>query len=225
LTGAAAAARAPGLRQRLPGNLASTVVVTRPVAMSYTWPETLTFGESEGEASRRSTSARTVTCGSATAEAASGLGLAGRLGGLMPVAGVGEKPGSALRVVHDRDLEEPAALELLAEQLLGQEGEVVDVVDDGLGNASARVADDGRVGELEPEDDRRVDPVVEAGDDDHLPGGRAEGRGGIGAGELLVALEQRGHPGHGDSSLLRHLVDAVHVNGDCGRCPLVMLWP
>jgi len=39
--------------------------------MSYTWPETLTFRESRGEASRRSTSARTVTYGSATAEASS----------------------------------------------------------------------------------------------------------------------------------------------------------
>jgi hypothetical protein len=39
--------------------------------MSYTWPETLTFGESRGEASRRSTSILTVVCGSATAEASS----------------------------------------------------------------------------------------------------------------------------------------------------------
>jgi WHG domain-containing protein len=39
------------------------VVVTRPVAMSYTWPETLTFGESKGEVSSRSTSALTVVCG------------------------------------------------------------------------------------------------------------------------------------------------------------------
>jgi hypothetical protein len=39
--------------------------------MSYTWPETLTFGDSKGEVSRRSTSALTVACGSATAEAAS----------------------------------------------------------------------------------------------------------------------------------------------------------
>ena len=46
------------------GYRASTVVVTRPVAMSYTWPETLTFGESSGEVSRRSTSALTVMCGS-----------------------------------------------------------------------------------------------------------------------------------------------------------------
>ena len=43
-------------------------MVTRPVAMSYTWPETLTFGESKGEVSRRSTSALTVVCGSATAD-------------------------------------------------------------------------------------------------------------------------------------------------------------
>jgi hypothetical protein len=39
------------------GCRASIVVVTRPVAMSYTWPETLTFGESRGEASSRSMSA------------------------------------------------------------------------------------------------------------------------------------------------------------------------
>jgi hypothetical protein len=37
------------------------------------------------------------------------LGEAGRLGGLMPEAGVGEKAGPALRVVDDRDLEEPVA--------------------------------------------------------------------------------------------------------------------
>jgi hypothetical protein len=38
--------------------------------------------------------------------------------------------------------------------------------------------------------DRRVDPVVEAGDDDHLRRGRAERPRGVGSGELLVALEQ-----------------------------------
>ena len=47
------------------------MVVTRPVATSYTWPETLTFGESKGELSRRSTSKMTVVWGSATAEASS----------------------------------------------------------------------------------------------------------------------------------------------------------
>ena len=45
--------------------------MTRPLAMSYTCPETLTLGESRGEASRRSTSALTVVCGSATADASS----------------------------------------------------------------------------------------------------------------------------------------------------------
>src|SRR5258708_30346265 len=55
-----------------------------------------------------------------------------------------------------------------------------------------RVADDGSVSEPEPEDDRGVDPVVEAGHDEHLPGGYAECGGGVGAGELLVALEQGG---------------------------------
>src|SRR5258708_19100733 len=53
-----------------------------------------------------------------------------------------------------------------------------------------RVADDGSVSEPEPEDDRGVDPVVEAGHDEHLPGGYAECGEGVGAGELLVALEQ-----------------------------------
>jgi hypothetical protein len=43
-------------RQGRYGYRASRVVVTRPVAMSYTWPETLTFGASKGEVSRRSTS-------------------------------------------------------------------------------------------------------------------------------------------------------------------------
>ena len=92
----------------------------------------------------------------------------------MPVAGVDEKPGSALRVMHDRDLEERVAGKLLAEQLLGQEGEVVDVVDDGLGDASPGVADDRSVPELESEDDGRVDPMVEAGDDEHLRRGQTE---------------------------------------------------
>ena len=64
------------------------------------------------------------------------LGQAGRCGGLMPEAGVGEKAGPALRVVDDRDLEEPVGRDLPAEQLLGEEGEVGDVVDDGLGDAS-----------------------------------------------------------------------------------------
>ena len=144
----------------------------RPVAMPYTWPETLTFGESIGEVSSRSTSALTVVCGSATAEASSAAsGKAGRCGGLMPEAGVGEKAGPALRVVDDRDLEEPVGRELPAEQLLGEEGEVGDVVDDGLGDVSPRVADDGSVAEPEPEDDRGIDPVVEAGDDEHLRSG------------------------------------------------------
>jgi hypothetical protein len=53
------------------GYRASTVVVRCPVAMSYTWPETLTLGESRGEVSSRSTSALTVMSGSATAEASS----------------------------------------------------------------------------------------------------------------------------------------------------------
>ncbi len=79
--------------------------------------------------------------------------------------------GWPLRVVDDRDFEERAVRALGAEQLPGEEGEVGDVVDDGLGDASSGVADDGCVSEPESEDDRGVDPVVEAGDDEHLPGG------------------------------------------------------
>ena len=100
--------------------------------MSYTWPETLTFGESL-EVSRRSTSALTVVCGSVTAEASSAASA-------RPVAsaarcrklGSGEKAGPALRVVHDRDFEEPVSRDLPAEQLLGEEGQ-----DLGLGHALA----------------------------------------------------------------------------------------
>jgi len=102
------------------------------------------------------------------------LGDSGRLGGLAPEIGVGEKTGSALRVVDDRDLEERVCRALTAEQLLSKEGEEGDVVDDGLGDASPGVADDRSVSELESEDDSRVDPVVEAGDDEHLRRGQTE---------------------------------------------------
>jgi hypothetical protein len=54
----------------------------------------------------------------------------------MPEARVGQKAGPALGVVDDRDLEEPVDLDLPGEQLLGEEGEVGDVIDDGLGDAS-----------------------------------------------------------------------------------------
>src|SRR6478672_12220237 len=97
----------------------------------------------------------------------------------MPEAGVGEEAGPALGVVDDRDLEEPVHRDLPGEQLLGEEGEVGDVVDDGRGDAPARVPDDRRVAEPEPESDRGVDAVVEAGDDD-LRGGWAERQGGVG---------------------------------------------
>ena len=133
------------------------------------------------------------------------LGEAGRLGGPAPEAGVGEEARSALRVMDDRDFEERVRRALAAEQLLGQEGEVGDVVNDGLGDASSGVADDGSVSELESEDDRGVDPVVEAGDDEHLTGGYAECRRRVGTGELLVALEQGGHPGHGGFLLVQVL--------------------
>jgi len=158
------------------------------------------------------------------------LGDAGRGGGLAPEAGVGQETGPALRVVHDRDLEEPVGRHLVAEQLPGEEREVGDVLDDGRGDTAARVADDGGFAELDPEDDRGVDPVVETGDDDHLRGGQAERRGGEGAGELLIVLEQRGHPaGHGGSVPFRpsfvdsdhYLVDAVHSTCSSGCCPLI----
>ena len=96
------------------------VVVTRPVATSYTWPETLTFGESKGEVSRRSTSAMTVVRVGDRGGLQCCLGEAGRLGRLVPEAGVGEKPGPALRVVDNSDLEESVRPRLAAEQLLGQ---------------------------------------------------------------------------------------------------------
>src|SRR5499425_2970841 len=129
------------------------------------------------------------------------LGHAGRLGGAVPEGGVGEEPGAALGVVDDSDFEERGRRALAGEHLFGEEGEVGDVVDDGLGDASPGVAGDGCVAELEAEDDRGVDPVVEAGDDDHLGGGRAKGDRGVGAGELLVTLEQGGDPSHGASFL------------------------
>jgi hypothetical protein len=92
-----------------------------------------------------------------------GLGEAGRLGGLAPEGGVSEEARSALGVLDDRDFEDRVRRALADEQLPGQEAEEGDVVDDGLGDASPGVADDGSVSELESEDDRGVDPVVEAG--------------------------------------------------------------
>ena len=122
---------------------------------------------------------------------------AGRLGGLAPEAGIGEEAGPALRMVNDRDFDALIAVHRPAGQPPAEEGEVGDLLDDGLGDASPRVAQDGGVAEPEPEGDRGVDPVVEAGDDDHLRGGQAERRGSVGAGELLIPLKQRGHPaGH-----------------------------
>jgi len=56
-------------RYRVDACRASTTVVMRPVSRSYTWPETLIVGGSNGEESRRSTSTETVVCGSGTAEA------------------------------------------------------------------------------------------------------------------------------------------------------------
>ena len=86
------------------------------------------------------------------------LGQAGCLGGLAPEAGVGQEAGAALGVVDDSDLEETVRKDLSAEQLPGEVGEVGDVVDDGRGDPSPGVTDDDSVAELEPEDDRGVDP-------------------------------------------------------------------
>src|SRR5262245_29788239 len=105
--------------------------------------------------------------------------------------------------MDDRDLEERVCRALTAEQLLSEEGEEGEVIDDGLGDSSPGVADDRSVSELESEDDGRVDPVVEAGDDEHLRRGQAERHGGVGTGELLIALEQGLHPGHGGSVPLK----------------------
>src|SRR6185437_2802452 len=127
--------------------------------------------------------------------------------------------GPALRVVDDRDLEERVGRQLAAEQLPGEKRQECDVLDDGRGDAPARVADDGRVAEPEPEDDRRIDPVVEAADHDELRGRQAESRSGVVTGELLVAFEQRRDPGHGSSFPVLN-VDAVHINVISGRCPL-----
>jgi hypothetical protein len=76
------------------------------------------------------------------------------LGGLMPEAGVGEKAGAALGVMDDRDFEERVSSALAAGQLLDEEGKEGDVVDNGLGDAAPRVADDGSISELESKDDR-----------------------------------------------------------------------
>ena len=86
---------------------------------------------------------------------------AGRLGGPVPEGGVGEEARPALRVMDHRDFEARVRRALVAEQLLSQEAEEGEVVDDGLGDASPGVTDDGSVSELESEDDRGVDPVVE----------------------------------------------------------------
>jgi hypothetical protein len=98
---------------------------------------------------------------------------------------------SMLGVVDNRDFEQ-GVRDLVAEQLPGEEREIGDVADDGLGDAAARVADDRSVAELESEDDRRVDPVVEAGDGEDLRRGRAKRDGGVSGAELLVAFEQGG---------------------------------
>src|SRR5262249_57527758 len=88
-------------------------------------------------------------------------------GGVMAEGGVREKTGSALRVVDDRDFEERVRF-LAAEQAHGEEGEEGDVVDDALGHAPAGVSDDERFSELESEDARGVDSVVETGEHDEL---------------------------------------------------------
>src|SRR5262249_47684555 len=124
------------------------------------------------------------------------LGDPGGRGGLSAKPGVGQEAGGALGVLDDGDLKAAGGEGLPTEQLPGEVGEVGDVLDDGLGDPAAGVADDDGVAELEPEDDPRVGPVVQAAEDEQLRGGRAERRGGVAGGELLVAVEQRGYPGH-----------------------------
>ena len=53
-----------------------------------------------------------------------------------PLAGIGEKAGSALGVMDDRDFEERVGPALTVKESVGEKGEVGDVVDDGLGDAS-----------------------------------------------------------------------------------------
>jgi len=57
------------------------------------------------------------------------LGAPGCRGGLLPEGGVGEKAGSALGVVDDRDFEERVGPALAGEKLLAEEGDVGDVID------------------------------------------------------------------------------------------------
>jgi hypothetical protein len=98
-----------------------------------------------------------------------GLGQPGCCCGLLPESGVGQQAGAALSVMHDRDFEERGIVRV-AEKQLGEQREKGDVADHGLGDASANVADDERVAELELQNIGRVDAVVEAADDEQLLG-------------------------------------------------------
>jgi len=120
-------------------------------------------------------------------------GETGRVGGFASELRVEEEARPALAVVDDRDLEEPVGR---AEELFGQEREIGDVADYARGDPPARVADDRRVAQVQAEDVRRVDAVVESGHDDQSGGGCAERHRRVRMGEPLVAREQRGHPGH-----------------------------
>jgi len=154
-------------------------------------------GGSNGEESRRSTSTEILVCGSGTAEAckvASSTPVASHAR-LTPEARVGEKACPALRVVNDRDFHAPVAGRLPARHPAAEVGEVGDVFDDGLGDASPSVAQNGGVAELESQGDRGVDPVVETGDHNHLRSGHAQWHRSVGVGEFLVVLEQWAHPG------------------------------
>jgi hypothetical protein len=55
--------------------------------------------------------------------------------------------------------------------------------------------------------------VVEAGDNKQLSSGLAEWHEGVATGELLVALQQGGHPGHGVPSPFKGCVSSLAVAG------------
>ena len=106
---------------------------------------------------------------------------------------VGEQGRAAVGVVDDRDLEVRAFRRLAVDQVTS----VGDVADHGRSDAAADVALHEGLAELDPEDLRRVDPAVDAGDDvqvqvrDEREPGHALARAGI-AGERPVAVQQRG---------------------------------
>src|SRR5262249_53016447 len=101
---------------------------------------------------------------------------------------VGERAGSALGVMDDRDLEQRS----IRHGLRGELGDEGDVVDDFWCNAPPSVAYDHRVAEIETEDVGGVDTGVEAGDSQQ-PKRREHGRPLVtaGGGEGAVACKGR----------------------------------